>query len=341
MNKKRIVALLVFILSCLVLITATNQSWMRAYSKWAYSNQGLLGSDKYSQGDLYGISYYPGFGKDFKEAFLSPLQDSIHQTKDLTILGDSYFYSYFDPNVPNFIIDSSFHLYIWNRKNTLHAPTDSSILLIEMVERNIFQQLNLANIKTVFEPTNPQTSQTNFNSLIEEHLYHPTLKENLEFILFSHRLFSKIKEAKSWLDLHVFGNKIQGVEISANQEFLFMEETVDPTNKASSYYAYTDHELGLFVQELNAIQSYVKGLGYSDVYFSIIPNPVRLLEAGDSRMNSLFDDLATFQNREWIFIDPRPSLSQDPTQNFYHSDSHWNLTGASKFRDLINHSFKE
>ncbi len=337
---KKIAAFFVFIICLLALVVSSSEEAMRALTKARYAGSGILNSDKYAFGDLYGISYLPEFRIAKQEKFLDvPVGLPAEKDIDLYIVGDSYLYSYLD-TLPNY----------YARVNRLdfrrwaHVPVrtedfksgQKKVLLIESVERNIANVIALERIRAVFEPTPPPVLPwwEQWNEAIKSALYHPTLESNLEFTLFNMALFSPIKEWKSAWNDRVFGRLSREVHRSRAGDQLFMNETVDKREKGSSYREISEAEVKAIVQKMKEIQTFYRAKGFDLVLFSFMPNPVSILEA--DRTNQYLASIRAEASEDLTIIDPSARLTQHAKQNFYQSDSHWNQRGARVWLDQLN-----
>lgn len=341
---KKIAAFFVFFICLLALVVSSSEQGMRKLTKARYAATGILNSDKYAFGDLYGISYLPEFRIPKEEKFLEvPTGLPAVKDIDLYIVGDSYLYSYLD-TIPDY----------YARVNKLdfrrwaHVPVRAEafqsnrkkVLLIETVERNIANVLALERIRAVFEPTPPPTLPwwERWNQAIKSALYHPTLESNLEFTLFNVALFSPLKEWKALWNDRVFGRLASEVQRSKLGNYLYMNETVDSREKGSSYREISEAEVKASVQKMKEIQSFYLAKGFDMVLFSFMPNPVSLLEP--ERTNQYLVRIRAEASGDLNLIDPSERLKLEAKQNFYQSDSHWNPRGARVWLDQLNEVLK-
>jgi hypothetical protein len=337
---KKIVAFFVFIICLLALLVSSSEQGMRILTKERYAGSGILNSDKYAFGDLYGISYLPEFRIPKEEKFIEvPAGLPAEKDLDLYVVGDSYLYSYLD-TLPDY----------YARVNTLdfrrweHVPARAEaftsgrkkVLLIESVERNIANVVALDRIRAVFEPTPPPGLPwwEQWNEAIKSAVYHPNVESNLEFTLFNVALFSPIKELKaSWND-RVFGRLAREVHRSKSGDRLYMHETVDVRERGSSYREIPEEEVHVTVKKMEEIQAFYLAKGFDLVLFSFIPNPVSLLEA--EKGNEFLSRIQVAGAGKLRIIDPSARLKANAGPYFYQSDSHWNQRGARVWLDQLN-----
>lgn len=337
---KKIAAFIVFFICLLALVVSSSEQGMRKLTKARYAATGILNSDKYAFGDLYGISYLPEFRIPKEEKFLEvPAGLPIEKDIDLYIVGDSYLYSYLD-TIPDYYarvnqLDFRRWAHVPVHEEAFHSNR-KKVLLIETVERNMANVIALERIRAVFEPTPPPALPwwERWNEAIKSALYHPTLESNLEFTLFQVALFSPLKEWKARWNDRVFGRLTSEVQRSQSGDYLYMRETVDKREHGSSYREISEDEVRSTVLKMKEIQAFYLAKGFDLVLFSFMPNPVSMLES--DRTNQYLARIRVEASGDLNLIDPSERLKLHAKQNFYQSDSHWNQRGARVWLDQLN-----
>ncbi len=325
-----------------VLVMSSSESAMRWLSHARYQDDGLLGSDKYRFGDLYGLSYLPAFRLE-KDTSMIRHQVSLAGKRDvdLTILGDSYLYSYVQMDTSNFARTKNVTFRKWSDSNLeplrVRPNATKNVLLIETVERNVWMLLNSNRLRLQLERVSSDKPwYKSWNEFILEHIYHPQLEQNLDFTLFNLNLSSPIKSLKSSFNSKVFNRSSTDVTVSKNGEFLYMRETVDSTQRSSSFYPISKdelHELGNRIVEMN---QYAKSKGFDEVIFVIIPNPVVFTKTESNVSNQLVPKLQLELGDKVRFVDPTMTLMEGGKNYFFKSDSHWNQNGARAWLAQFN-----
>lgn len=337
---KKIAAFIVFFVCLLVLVISSSEQAMRGITKQRYAGTGLLHSDKYAFGDLYGLSYLPEFRLPKSAGFIEPPTGlPAEKDIDLYIVGDSYLYSYLD-TIPDYYarvarVDFRRWAHVPTREETFHS-TRKKVLLIETVERNLAHVIGLEHIRAVFEVTPPPVLPwwERWNEAIKAAIYHPTLETNLDFTLFNLALFSPLKELKARWNDRVFGRLASEVRRSKSGDQLFMNETVANREIGSSYREIPEEEVVKTVQKMKEIQDFYRAKGFDRVLFSVMPNPVSLLEAEPG--NQYVARMQAAASGEITLIDPSARLKPYAKDYFYRSDSHWNQRGARVWLDQLN-----
>lgn len=331
-NMKKIGAYFILIFSSLLLLICYSPELLKRTAHFFGENGGGFASTRYQYGDLYGLSNDAKFRIPKPENTLKLLDSFVVDSKDLDLvmLGDSYFYSFFQTNANNFERIKQFDFVRWSDKTNLQIPPKSNrkrILLIEVVERNAFDHLQLSFTKKRLSPEKSGTTLNEENPFLVEN--------NLEAILFDHAFFRPFKELKTYIWKDFLKKEIPGVRYSSDGSFMYLSETVEGSQVGNSFSYLSEMEKVSLEKQLNQINSYYLKNGFDKVCLTIIPNPVRVLEKG-RKANDLFDFLSTNKNIGLSFVNVLPVLSKNAEQNFYRSDSHWNLKGAEKYRSLVN-----
>ncbi len=340
---KKLLAVLVFVLCAGLLMVSSSQSGMSWLTHARYQPNSLLGSDKYLYGDLYGISYLSNF-KYIKDVSAVRPDELISKQKDISlyVIGDSYFYSSFEIIPAYFERVNSIQFFKWDHspevKFKFSQGSTKRVLLVESVERNVLNLMYKERVAAIFEKPEVIQDKSVFaqiNRSIKQILYHPTLEENLSFALFDLALFSKFKELKAELNLSLFGREPAGVKLAKSKDFLYLDQTVDSVADGSSFQVVSEMRLAELVQNMRQIEDYAKKMGFDEVIFSFIPNPVSVLATEDKSYNQFIPRL---ENKVGSihFVNPTDELKQQAKQNFFKSDSHWNQRGAKIWLDLLN-----
>lgn len=339
---KRVLAYFLCIVFLLVLGISSSDQAMRLISKQRYQDVGLLGSDKYRFGDLYGLSYLPDFRIEKDNSFVSK-QYLVNHSRDLDlyILGDSYLFSYIQMDTTNFARAKQVDFRKWSEGEkapwVIRPSKRKKVLLIESVQRNIWTVIDLPRLKSHLEQSESTLSWDEaLNATLTDALYHPNLEQNIDFTLFNMLAWSPIKSLKAQLNFSVFGRTSQDVVLSKDQQFLYMQETVDSLQKGSSYYPVRNDEIIELSARMEAIKKYGMAKGFDEVIFSFIPNPVSITQTEGRMDNQLNQKLVDANRGRFHFLDPTGVLSRGGKRYFFRSDSHWNQLGAKEWLGQLN-----
>ena len=107
-----------------------------------------------------------------------------------------------------------------------------------------------------------------------------------------------------------------------------MRETVDSSQRSSSFYPISNDELHELGDRILAMNQYAKSKGYDEVIFVIIPNPVVFTQTESKLSNQLVPKLKLELGDKVRLVDPTKPLMEGGKSYFFKSDSHWNQKGA-------------
>lgn len=356
---RRLLVLFVFLFFSAILAISSSEEGMHWITLWRYARNDVWGADKYRFGDLYGISYLSDFriAKDTLSLPIPSTSNAVSKDYDLTILGDSYLYSSFQANPAYFSRVNSLQLFRWSDslQHLIPAKSDrKQVLLIECVERNMWDRMNLRDVKhrldvkaTKVIIKDKSTKEMLLNQLdrfdagVKKAFYHPTLESNLDFVLFNMGILGWIKELKADFTWKFLGRTNPDVVVSKDGKFLYMEETVNAHKKTSSFRLVEKDQLDLMVKNLQEIEQYYLTKGYDQVIFSLIPNPVAVLGTEGKATNLALEKIRHHPRLGVKMVDPSAALKQHAKLNFYQSDSHWNLRGAQIWLNEFNQTLSK
>jgi len=351
---RRIFAFVVLFFLAFVLIFGSSNQGMRLLSQRRYIRQDGWGADKFSFGDLYGLTYIKPFKMPRDTSFVAlPVLETDSVKYKMHIIGDSYLYSFFSMDPRYFKKTGEVQFVRWSTPKPIPyrlSKDKKNILLIECVERNFRNLMTVKEIRNRIEAQAQSNSGSQtagrfeflsrINSRLKNTFYHPTLENNLEFLLFSLGIWAPFKELKSALNFYIFGRLDNEVRVSKNWKQLYLTQTVDPEKVGSSFYPTSDEEVGAYVAQLNEVQTYFKSKGFDQVIFSIIPNPVGVLNTENKPTNQILARIAKHPNWKGILVDPSLRLQKNAKENFFPSDSHWNQRGAAIWLGQLNETLK-
>ena len=124
---------------------------------------------------------------------------------------------------------------------------------------------------------------------------------------------------------------ILSVFFSSNNNFLFLAET-----KKSVENEISETEIKKAVNNLNEIYKYYKNKGFDEVYISIIPNPVSIIEPECQKYNNLIPLIQKDNDVKMPFIDIYSIFKKTKWNVYYRSDSHWNTNGSQLWINELN-----
>jgi len=307
---------------------------------------GWFGTHRRVSGDLVSMSYLDQveqFQERDEEHFVKPLDDSGRRNIDLYIYGDSYLMS-----VP----DSAFscvNRYHFGRRtyedlNYSLDPNKKNILIIEFAERLSRNELRRLDIYNHLKRKDPGSSfqrlsapSAIYANMLVLDIFTHEINRNLEFNLYGYRFWDQIKLAKVSLTYNLFKRAVGDVVISEDGSRLFLRQTMSPNDISSSYSPVDRIEMQKMITNINAMYDHYKAEGFDEVYFSIIPNPVTILQS--LHYNGLIPELqkeARLKNIPFIDIYGPFSTDADPGRLFRIGDTHWSNQGIQVWLNTVN-----
>ncbi len=287
-------------------------------------------------GDLYALSYLPGY-KQFHEpcTYRAPLVERKRKIR-LVVIGDSYA----EKLKPyDFSADEFEFVHWYNKLHVTIDPDYYNVLIIETTERAT-SRLAQPNSNLIIGNKNAVADKENINLIesIRRALGNTNVEWNIESMLFNNDVFKHLKELKAQLNHVVFSRIAPDVIISKNQNRLYYRPTIDTVeNPNSSFSILTDSVINARVKGMYATSAQYKNAGFNRVIFSIIPNPVSVIEP---EMGNYNHQIERIQNNGRLlhieYIDAYHLLNTMGEKAFYLSDTHWNCEGISGWLDEIN-----
>ena len=303
--------------------------WFLGCSKTAtnflYDNK--IVEDDFRYGDLYRLANLPDFREKVKKC-----DDDFKGEKSevaLYLAGDS-FTEKGRLQSDNFATEKFERGLVAESNEGFNLPSGKKILLIETVERHFRERFKQPwkNWDVATQVDNVKT-QTLEEKLLEIKVpYNTQMHESL---LFGTDFMMKIREIKAQLNLWLFGKTDDKVKLHNGHLLYYLD--VNP-GISSCFDKIEDSEIDLMVNNANLTYAYYKGLGFDEVYLSIIPNKTSILAQDLAEYNHLVERIEGDSNLKMPII----SIFQDfRKKNLYlKGDSHWNCEGQKIWVDKVN-----
>jgi hypothetical protein len=339
MKKIGVYIVLVFFAS--VYIISSNLELNKMFTQYRFSSKSIIGSDVGKYGDLYDGCYLHDYKKT---SFMNGGLDLTSLNKpsnclspkkiDLFVMSDSYLHYLSDSMLCG--INKLTHCY--SERIKALDKNKINVLLIETVERLLRRDFcdttKTFNKLRIGDDDIPVTTSgfSRFMSLIME----PASKPELEFNLFGYKPFTRIKEMKAQMNYELFNRINKEVTMSSDKKYLYLTETIDKTSKRSSFSPISTEEITKIVKTLNSIYKHYKALGFDEVYFSIMPNPVSVLNTESTTYNQLIPKVQYHNDLKMPIIDIYKVFLNTKVQVYYNSDTHWNIHGFQLWLDEFN-----
>ena len=362
---KKIMGVLVFACSTIILLAAMNRSFILGINKDRYFDhlnddhtsrslyqRVFVRSDRWAYGDLYGLCYLPQYR--FK---LAPFKK--YDSKDRRNLQNRVLYIIGDSFLADKTLTSAFDGFdnvIFLDRRFSFGPirldsTQQNFLIMEFAERN----LNDYAINKSYEiqwtknditakhypPVDPKASAPappSFLNRLGKIIFNKDLSRNLELLLFDDKLFTPIKELKASLNYNLFGRVAKEVAVSTDKKRLLLNLTVDTNDTHSAFRYKTAQEIDTIAANLKEAQSYYEAIGFKKVFLSIVPNPVSIYDENRMPYNHLLERVE--QQTDLPLISIYKTFKTDKHNLYFLSDAHWNPLGFDTWVQQTNKTLK-
>jgi hypothetical protein len=348
---KKILAYIVLLLCVAIYWASSFEKATKSIAEYKYKLSGsLLRSDKYRYGDLFGMSYLSSFQiKNTREdASIKKIVYNVPKKINLYAFCDSYLWDFapsdtFYCGVDKFMYVKTTTL---DKMNVRLDTNKTNILLFEFVERYIIDQLKyndpyLQSFLTN-DTTKPEqvTSVSNQSQSFKDILFNSYINTNIEFNIWETALFTPIKEWKADANYKLFNRVDENVLVSPDARYLLYRPTVDTTCYTSSFTNIDNATIDTIVTRLNTLYFKYKKMGFKQVYFSFIPNPVSVLypHFNNYHYNNLIERIELSPLLKMPFIDVYKDFKRSPYQLYFNNNTHWNMNGCNMWLNNFNDS---
>lgn len=311
---------------------------------------GMFGIHHSNAGDLVSMGYLDQvqrFRESYDYHFRNAGNDTGGKNIDLYVYGDSYL----DP-VPDsaFGSISSYHFARRSYNDLIYSldSTKKNILILEYAERFFRGELQYYDIYNHVKKKQPDNGLVRYSKrpvltakIFGLEIFSKEINSNLEFNLFGYRFWDGAKLTKASLNYHLFHRAIGDVVVSDDGTRLFLKQTVNPEDQLSSFRPVEQDEIEQIVQHINAIYDHYKADGFDEIYISIIPNPVTILQP--DHYNLLIPKLlkpGLLNGMKMIDLYNPFINTPDPGTLYRVGDTHWNNNGLQVWLRIVNAELK-
>jgi hypothetical protein len=342
---KKLLAIFVLIFCTCLYIISTSSKMTEKLTNYRLGLNSTFGAKDLTRGDLYRMSFLPMFcgAAENQEPYIK--NDTCQAKKiDLYALCDSFIRAYFREDKYFCNVDS-FRFARMNSFETIFVAPDikkRNILLIESVEREFRQPFKNGTMESFLRaPTSKQNHTFRSNNWFEKIkalVFNPKLNQNLEMNFWDLNLFTPLKELKAELNYNLFKRVDEQVVVSSSGKYLIYRKTVEATGDTGSFTPISDAELKNIIQTLNKLYEKARRLGFDEVYLSLIPNAVTIIEPDYQGMhyNRLIEKIQNSPDLKMKIIDVLESFRANPQDVYRTNDSHWTMKGANLWLNKVN-----
>ncbi len=341
---------IIYALSC-------SESFMKFIAQARYQSDAFWGSDKYAYGDLFGLSYLPQFRIQQPPTGYITV-DVPKGNRDINLYGlvDSHIYAFVKSDTIFYGVKN-----YWYSKwadsavnETIHIDTTKkNVLFIEVVEHNIrlfadtnhvFKKFKVSAAPAPAHQYANKAGKTGFSGSLlrglRDGIFDKAITQNLEFNLFNYRLFTPLKELKANINYKLFNRVDKDVIVSGNGKYLYLTATAD-TNYESSFYPIPQPKVDKIVHALNVVYNHYKSIGFDEVYFTMVPNPVSILEPNMGNYNNLIPRIQNNPALQMKTVDLFDLYKTTNLQVYKNSDTHYTNDGFKLWVEEFNKKLME
>ncbi len=229
-----------------------------------------------------------------------------------------------------------------------------NVLIIEVGERLLREYYNTTEILDEFTDTSmlkknamigPATWQGNkySGSMVPwfnlDDLFNKNINQNIAGNLFSYKFMTPMFGYKAAINYYLFNRASGDVVISDDRQYLFYKQTIGPSYKGSSFSYLGPDEITHLITNFNTIYDYYKYSGFDQIYLSIVPNTVTILQP--KGYNNLIPLIQHDPRLKIPVIDIYSVFKDSKKEYFQHGDTHWNIDGKQKWIDMVNDTLLE
>lgn len=347
---KIVLSYIFIVLGLAALTLATSRPAMRYVWEHKYQGKYWWGEHVTGYGDLSQMAYL-----DNNRKFQTPKDYVFNRSADSSVPGNIDLYVYGDSyteEVPGYVfshVDS--YTYATSNYSDLYYRLEGrrwKILVIEKTERNlrfdfrdndIFNHLRKKEEHTSFD-YREIAAHKKYAMLtlgIElDNLFNPKMNQSLEYLLFNMNFENGMRCLKADLNYQWFNRASGDVVISDDGSHLFLRETLVPRGTHSSYTPFPNDSVEHYVSRFNEIYDHYRREGFDEVYLSIIPCPVSVIQP--EGYNNLIPALQQHPGMKMKLIDLYSKIYAcgDPRRFYRAGDTHWNNTGMQAWLQLMN-----
>lgn len=336
-------------------IVSLSPAWMGKIVDMRVKPNSFFQSSRTGMGDLYSMSYLKRFGRSgWKPAFIT---DTCKMEKSINLytISDSYLNNRFTEKA--FCGVNKLTQVSWDGA-ALSINLDSqktNILILETVERYAcvrFSNLDWMKHFIIEKSQKLKQNTTDIQPVLKEEkkrisenlapfFFNKNINQNLEFNLFDYKPFLSVWETRAELTQRLFNRLASpAVTLAANNQYLVLKETTDGKQNTASNFPIANTDLSKMVDNLNEIKAFYLEKGFSEVYLSIIPNPVHVVDT-TFNYNKLIPKIQNHTALNMPIIDVYSVFKKNNTLVFHKNETHWTNQGMQFWIDNVNQELKK
>ena len=292
-------------------------------------------------GDVYSLSHLADFKHPHPICSYTATKLSPKKKINLFVIGDSYTQGFTSESY-----SSQGYLFThWDNQSEISLDTTcTNILILESIERIIwFRFVNAHTDNIVLHSAGANTPKFTENyhisPLSKVFMGVLAVNDNLEAILFGQPALWNIMDYKAYMNEHFFGRINPNAVLSKKKHILYYKDEVNPKEKISSFYPYTEADLSTIVQNMNTVAAAYSRKGFDKVIYSLIPNKSTITES-EAGYNGLIPNIQANPNRKFEYMDVYAFLKKQGDAAYLYNDTHWDCPGRYEWLDTVNARLK-
>jgi hypothetical protein len=352
---KRIFRWIIIGILLVINIVSLSPTWMKEIVNMRSNPDSFFSSSRIGMGDLYNMSYLKKFGRSgWKPAFIIDTCEDP-QNINLYTISDSYLNNRFTEKA--FCGVHQLTQVSWDGgASTIQLDNQkNNILILETVER--YACVRLSNLEWMkhFIIEEPRKINQNSDSIqpilkdekrlssenVTQYFFNQKINQNLEFNLFDYKPFLSVWETRAELTQRLFNRLASStVSMAANNQYLVLKETIDGKQNTASNFPVSEKDLSKMIDNLNEMRAFYLKKGFSEVYLSIIPNPVHIVDS-TFNYNQLIPKIQNHIASKTPIIDIYSVFKKNSAIVFHKNETHWTNRGMQFWIDNVNYELKK
>ena len=297
-----------------------------------------LVSDMYRYGDLYTHTNLPEYKVESALDTLIPKFKPEEKDTQLNvyILGDSYTQA---GRVDAANLRSGFYQYGFDKYHGKLDTSKRNVLIFEKTER--YLRMNIQDeLKLIRKP--PQSKLNEFLSRNPDpDIYNTTrINERLQYLVSNNVIASFLKESKARFNFSCLKFSGNHVIVSPETHLVYLAETLDSSNSCSPYHQIPTQEENEIIDYLNAMYDEYKAIGFDEIYFSPIPEKIRIYPIDSTIQFNHFYSMLQNPRLKMSLINCTDALKNSNEKVFMTCDTHWNTHGINVWLKMVDDVIK-
>lgn len=142
------------------------------------------------------------------------------------------------------------------------------------------------------------------------------------------------------LNLKLFDRVNEKIVISEDRKAIFFNEEASVKEGFSAFSIIDQDQIKTAVSKINRTRDLYLSQGFDEVYLSVIPNKVTILDPEMGVYNHMLERVYEHPDLAAPVIDVYKDLKKREKNYYLHSDSHWNCNGIEVWVKKVNETIR-